>query len=71
MSLRPLRRLDDCLIGGLRVETRDILSNRPRQQLNILRKIADGPADLVFIPRAQVRTIDCNRAAGWQGRSHK
>ena len=60
---RPLCRRDDRVRIGLRLEARDVLRDRAVEQLDVLRQIADVPAERLGRPLIERRAVEADAAA--------
>jgi hypothetical protein len=61
---RDLRRLDDELRVGVALHAGDIVADRPGEQLDVLRQVADVPAEGVGVPKEDVGAIEPSMASG-------
>ena len=71
MHAGSLRRADDLLRVSRGIKPCDVLGDRPGEELDILRQIADVPAERLFIPLVERRAVEANLAARGLPNAHE
>lgn len=61
MDIGQFRRRDHLLVAAVRIEPRDVLRDRPLEELDVLRKIAHETRDLVIAPLRELRPVETHR----------